>query len=113
MIEHRANLERGGVPMMDLKEFEEKLKKGLEDYLESPEISAIPGDLTTVLGVIVSPTFESLDEADRQEIVWDRVFKTFNEEERRQIEFLYTNAPSEVGPIEEPSEVAAPPDHVN
>jgi hypothetical protein len=99
--------------MMDLKEFEEKLKKSLEGYLQSPDISAIPGDLTTVLGVIVSPSFEGLDEGERQEIVWDRVLKTFNEDERRQVEFLYTNAPSEVEPIEEPSDVTATPDHRN
>lgn len=82
--------------MPDLQEFREKLKQSLQGYVQDPAVSALPGDFSKVLGVIISPTFEGMDEARRQEIVWDRVLNTFDETERRSIEFLYTDAPSEV-----------------
>lgn len=39
-----------------------------------------------------------MDEAGRQEIVRERTLDAFDEDEQRRIEFLYTDAPSEVGP---------------
>jgi acid stress-induced BolA-like protein IbaG/YrbA len=84
--------------MLDLGVFKDKLKHSLEGHVEDPEVDAIPGDYHQVLGIIVSPSFEGMDEGRRQEIVWDRVLRTFDEAERRSIEFIYTNAPSDVAP---------------
>lgn len=44
---------------------------------------------------IVSPSFEGLDEVDRQRIVWDHLRKSFSDDELEQIEFIFTDAPSE------------------
>jgi acid stress-induced BolA-like protein IbaG/YrbA len=90
--------------MLDLESFSAKLKQSLEGYLDQPSVRAIPGDFHKVLGVIVSPTFEGMDEADRQEIVWDRVLKTFPASEHTWIEFLYTDAPSEIDESDQPEE---------
>lgn len=32
----------------------------------------------------------------QQELVWDQIFKTLNEDEQERIEFIYTETPSEV-----------------
>jgi hypothetical protein len=44
---------------------------------------------------IVSPDFETMDEADRQSLVWGHLNKTFTWEELSQIEFIFTDSPAE------------------
>jgi acid stress-induced BolA-like protein IbaG/YrbA len=82
--------------MNDLERFREKLRQSLEGHLDSPKVDVIEGDPFRFLGIIVSPSFEGMEDTDRQRIVWDRVLKTFDERDRKRIEFLFTNAPSEV-----------------
>jgi acid stress-induced BolA-like protein IbaG/YrbA len=91
--------------MNSLERFREKLRRSMEGHLESPRVDVIEGDPYRFLGIIVSPTFEGMEDFDRQELVWQRVYKTIDEEDRRRIEFLFTNAPSEVT-----AEVGATPD---
>jgi len=82
---------------MDIKErLAESLKK---IDLDDPIIRVVPGDHHRVVGIIVSPTFEGKDEAERQDIVWDRVLKDLDDQDQSRIEFLYTDTPSE-RPIE-------------
>jgi acid stress-induced BolA-like protein IbaG/YrbA len=92
--------------MNDLQRFREKLRQSLEGHLDSPKVDVIEGDPFRFLGIIVSPSFEGMEDTDRQSIVWDRVLKTFNERDRSRIEFLFTSAPSEVTD----GEVGAAPD---
>lgn len=82
--------------MDDLKQFSQRLKQSFESALADPIVSAERGDFTKVLVYVVSPTFEGMDEGDRQEIVWERVLEDFAPDDQRKIEFIYTDAPSEV-----------------
>jgi hypothetical protein len=95
--------------MIDLARFTDKLRSCLEGYLQDPQVSAIPSGYTKVMGVVVSPAFETMNEAERQELVWDRVLRTFDESEVKRIEFIYTDAPSEVGPLPEDEPTVANP----
>ena len=88
--------------MDELEQFRDRLERSLLGVLERPRVSAMRGDYYKILGTIISPTFEDMDEGKRQEIVWERVLDTFDEDDQRRIEFLYTDAPSEVGPEAEP-----------
>ena len=93
--------------MNDLRDFCERLRQGLESSLDRPEVSATWGSYYKILAFVVSPTFEGMDEAERQEIVWGGVMDTFGEDDQRRIEFIYTDAPSEVDRPAEPG-VALP-----
>jgi hypothetical protein len=80
----------------DLEQFSEKLKRSIEGYVDQPHVSAIRSDSFDYMGIVISPMFEGMDEGERQAIVWGRVLDTFPIEERKRIEFIYTDAPSEV-----------------
>ena len=69
--------------------------KGLN--LENPEIRISPpdGHSYRIMGVLISPSFETMDEGERQEMVWGRVLATLDQEDQDRIEFIYTDAPSE------------------
>lgn len=82
--------------MLDLESFCDRLRLSLGPVLRDPVVSAAPGDFRKVTGFIISPDFEGLNEGQRQELVWSRVREVFDESERGQIEFLYTDAPSEL-----------------
>ena len=81
--------------MDDLESFGRKLRESLGQDLVEPEVIVVRGDFHKLEGSIVSPTFEGMDEARRQEIVWGCVLRDFETQEWRRIDFLYTNAPSE------------------
>ncbi|MEO6811514.1 MAG: hypothetical protein ABI353_20570 [Isosphaeraceae bacterium] len=68
--------------------------KGLD--LEEPEVRVVPGDQFKYLGIVVSRSFEGMDEAERQELVWERVLRTLDRDDQAQIEFIYTDTPSEI-----------------
>lgn len=93
--------------MNDLKHFSDRLRQGLKESLLRPEVSATRGNLFKILAFVVSPTFEGMDEAERQAIVWGNVFDTFTEDEQRRIEFIYTDAPSELESQVEPGSASA------
>lgn len=84
--------------MSDLKQFREKLERSLQGVLDRPVVSASEEDRYKVLFSVISPTFEGMDEGNRQEIVWDQVLNNFDEGEQDRIEFIYTEAPSELEP---------------
>jgi len=43
---------------------------------------------------VVSPSFEGIDEAERQAVIWD-LLEQLPAEDRRRIEFVFTDSPSE------------------
>jgi hypothetical protein len=89
-----------------LQQFTEKLERNLQGVVERPRVSAKRGNLYKILAQVVSPTFEGMEEHERQEIVWRLVLDTFDQDEQDRIGFLYTDAPSEVdaeGESPEPS----------
>lgn len=82
--------------MLDLQEFSDKFQRSLTGVLKEPSVSADEGYPGKFLVYVLSPTFEGLDEGERQEIVWEQVFKCLDEDEQERIEFIFTEAPSEV-----------------
>jgi hypothetical protein len=77
--------------------FRDKLRRCLEGLnLQQPTtIQILDGDYGKFLAIIISPTFENMDDGDRQELVWGQVLDHLDQEEQGWIEFLYTYAPSE------------------
>jgi hypothetical protein len=82
----------------------ELLRRGLEGQLESPEFRVIETEPYRYAGIIVSPTFEGMEDHDRQRMAWQAVLDTFGEEDRRWIEFLYTHTPAEMAAFAEADE---------
>lgn len=62
--------------------------------LDAKETSASM-DGRRLIGVVVSAKFEGMDEAERQRMIWNHLHKTFDADQLVQVEFVFTNAPSE------------------
>ena len=84
--------------MLEPHEFRARLKRALADELDDAEVSAERGKALNLLGSVVSPRFEGMDEGDRQQIVWMAILDEFSPAEQEWIEFVYTDAPSELTP---------------
>lgn len=82
--------------MSDLETFSERLRKSLEPVLTEVEVSADPSDGSRMLMYVVSPSFEHMEDGDRQHTIWKHALKTFDYDEQDRIEFIYTDAPSEI-----------------
>lgn len=91
--------------MLDLDSFRDQLGRSVADRLDSPRIDALPGMGGMFLGVVIAPEFEDMNEGQRQSLVWRGVLDHFAEEDLERIEFIYTDAPSEV---DEPAPAPAP-----
>jgi hypothetical protein len=93
--------------MTELEHYRELLTHAMEGHLESPKVEVMEGDPYRYLGNIISPTFEGMDDYDRQLLVWGRVYDTLSEEDHRWIEFLFTNTPAEMAAYAEADEPTA------
>jgi acid stress-induced BolA-like protein IbaG/YrbA len=91
----------------ELERYRELLRRSVEGYLESPEVQVLEGDPCRFLGNIISPTFEGMEDWERQELAWGRVYDTLDEEDHRWIEFLFTNTPAEMAAYAEADEQTA------
>jgi hypothetical protein len=89
--------------MYDYEQFSQRLKQSFERVLSDPIVRAWEGDFAMILVSVVSPTFEEMDELERQLLVWDRVLEDLGPEDRTRIEFIYTDTPAEVAPEEDDS----------
>jgi hypothetical protein len=85
-----------GAAMMGPAEFRDRLARALAGELEDAEITAERGRGYKVLGFVVSPKFEGMDEGERQDIAWSAIMDEFSLAEQAWIEFIYTDAPSEI-----------------
>ena len=73
----------------------EKVRRLIEGLgLDAPEVRVMP-EGRHLTAQVVSGSFEGLDEATRQARVW-KVFDALTDDERRRLEFIFTNAPSEM-----------------
>ncbi|HEU5118573.1 MAG TPA: hypothetical protein VFT74_18385 [Isosphaeraceae bacterium] len=82
---------------MNIKEaLVEKVRQSLHGHLQDPDISLVPDEEFGVLVRVISPTFEHMDDYDRQKLVWGRLLEDLNRLERRRLEFVFTNSPSEM-----------------
>jgi acid stress-induced BolA-like protein IbaG/YrbA len=93
--------------MTERERYKEMLTRSMEGHLESPQIDVIESDPYRYQGIIVSPTFDGMEDWERQEQVWDRVYKTFDEEDRPWLDFIFTNTPAEIAAYAEANEPTA------
>ncbi len=93
--------------MNELEHYKELLTRSMEGHLESLEVQVKEGDPYRYLGNIISTTFEGMEDWERQELVWGRVYDTLDEEDHRWIEFLFTNTPAEMAAYAEADEPTA------
>ena len=82
--------------MSEVEYYRELLSRSLEGRLESPEIKVIEDFPLRYIAVIVSPTFEGMDENDRQVLAWQAVYDHISEDDRRWIFYMHTYTPAEV-----------------
>jgi hypothetical protein len=68
--------------------------------LKEKAVQILNPEAFRILLSIVSPDFDSMNEADRQSLVWGHLNKTFTWEELSQIEFIFTDSPAERHAIE-------------
>jgi hypothetical protein len=86
--------------MNDIERLWIKLDESLKRTpLEAPRIKVFRGDFCEILVTILSPSFDGMDESERQEIVWKRIFADFEEDERSLIRFIFTQSPSEFAEV--------------
>lgn len=84
--------------MTRVKDFDIRFEKCLRGLaLDNPRIRVYPADYAEYkyFGSIVSPSFEGMNEAKRQSLVWGQILESLDDDDQRRVEFVYTDAPSE------------------
>jgi acid stress-induced BolA-like protein IbaG/YrbA len=77
-------------------EFKEKVKRILEQLeVETPVVTIEPGNGYRVVAEVVSPSFDAMDEGERQMIVWSKLLDELADHEQSGIDTIFTNSPSE------------------
>lgn len=73
----------------------DQLQRALERFDSSATVSVEGG--ITLLATVISSSFEGLNEALRQQLVWRHLRAEFDADERAlaNIEFVFTNAPDD------------------
>ena len=81
---------------MDIKE---KIKNVLMDLdVADPEVKMLDEYGYRAVAVLVSKTFEGMPDGDRQHLVWRKLLEDLTDREQEWVEFVFTKAPSELGP---------------
>lgn len=74
----------------------EKIKKVLETLpLPGLEVEIEPDNGSRVVAIVTSEAFETMDEGERQHVVWRKLLDELDPDEQRLVEFVHTMAPSE------------------
>lgn len=75
----------------------QKLKTVLSNLpVKIDGVRVAPSNSYLVVAWIVSPSYETMDEAERQAMVWNHIHRALDDNEQRRVEFVYTDAPSEL-----------------
>lgn len=75
---------------------DETLRAALETLpLAYPPAVTVSRDGRKLVAVVVSASFENMDEADRQGLVWGHLQDQFEDDDLVLLEFVFTNTPSE------------------
>ena len=61
--------------------------------LDDPEVNILDNRGTKVLASVVSPSFDTMDEAERQSMVWGRLIDELGDHDSRWVEFVFTDSP--------------------
>jgi hypothetical protein len=78
---------------------QEKVKKALEELpLAGLAVEIEPDSGFRVVAVVTSNDFESMDEGERQHMVWKKLLERQDDYEQTLVEFVHTMAPSEIEP---------------
>jgi acid stress-induced BolA-like protein IbaG/YrbA len=74
-----------------------KVKMVLEGLdLGDIEVRILENRGTRVLAAITSPSFEGMNEAERQALVWGKLIDDLGDYESRRVEFVFTDTPREL-----------------
>jgi len=78
---------------------QDKVKKVLEELpLSSLAVEIEPDTGFKVVAVVTSNEFETMDEGERQHLVWKKLIEKLDPYEQTLVEFVHTMAPSEMEP---------------
>jgi hypothetical protein len=81
---------------MDIKE---KVRQALLRLdVVDPEVRIIDEPGYRVVALVVSSSFEQMSDGDRQHLVWGKLLDELTDREQGWVEFVFTKAPSELGP---------------
>lgn len=67
--------------------------------LENPRVKVFDRDLYGHYATVLSPSFDDMDENERQLVVWRRLFADFDEKDRSLIKFIFTQSPTEFAEV--------------
>jgi acid stress-induced BolA-like protein IbaG/YrbA len=77
-------------------EFRDKVKEVLEEIdLPDLEVEIESEERGRVVAEVLSTAFETMEEYDRQKIVWHKLLERLDDYEQTRVEFVHTTAPSE------------------
>jgi stress-induced morphogen len=96
--QNQRNSGVGRIAMKLITDFEDRFLECLASLeLDEPRIQVYPASIGKYkyFGAIISKTFEGMNEAARQRLVWQRILDTLDDSDQRRVEFVYTNSPSE------------------
>lgn len=72
----------------------------VEEALRKLDVSAptieVWSEGTTVMGVVTSPTFDGMDQSDRQSIIWGCLLAELAPMDNALVEFVWTYTPEEL-----------------
>jgi hypothetical protein len=63
--------------------------------VERPEVHFEPGPPYRIVAEVVSPSFERMDEGERQLLVWSAILDELTDVEQRDIDTVFTHSPAE------------------
>jgi acid stress-induced BolA-like protein IbaG/YrbA len=75
---------------------EAQLKEVLGRLPVHQPVVEVDCDATRLIATVTSSSFASLDEADRQALVWGHLIEQLGDLALGPVEFVFTNAPGEV-----------------
>ena len=81
---------------MDIKEKLKQVLKRLD--VVDPEVRILDEFGYRLVALVVSKTFEGMSDGDRQHLVWGKLLDELTDREQEWVEFVFTKAPSELGP---------------
>jgi hypothetical protein len=82
--------------MSDIERLQTKFEETLKQTpLLNPRVEVFEGDFHDILVRVLSPSFDKMDENERQLIVWKRMFADFESRDRKLVKFIFTDSPAE------------------
>jgi acid stress-induced BolA-like protein IbaG/YrbA len=79
---------------MDIEERVIRALKGLD--LVDPEVKIFESQGSRILAAVVSPSFEQMEDADRQSLIWGKLIDELGDYDSRQVGYVVTATPREV-----------------